>query len=312
MSFQSPLALAALALVPLAIALYALAQRRARRYAVRLPGAAAIARAVPRPSVMRHAPAALFSLALAAALLAVARPEATVAVPVEQASVMLVTDDSRSMEATDVSPSRLEAARDAATDFLDSVPDELRAGAVAFSDTPHTVVPPTEDREPVRAMIEALGADGGTATGDALTAALEALPEGERRGDGPPAAIVLLSDGRRTVGSDPLGAAREAARRGIPVYTVSLGTPDGQLETPTGTMGVPPDPETMRQIAEITGGEAFTAEDAGELGSIYDRLGSQIGTRDEQREITAGFAGGAVVLLGAGLVLSLRRFGRLP
>ena len=312
MSFQTPLALLALALVPLLGLAYVLVQRRRRRFAVRLPGTAAIARALPRPRRARHIPAALFALGLASALIAVARPEATVAVPVERASVMLVTDGSGSMAATDVEPSRLDAARDAARDFLDEVPDELQAGVVGFSDGPHTVVPPSDDRGAVRAAVDGLAADGGTATGDALRAALDALPEPRGEGDRPPSAIVLLSDGRRTTGADPLDVAREAAQRRVPVYTVSLGTAGGTLDTPAGEMSVPPDPETMRQVAEITGGEAFTAEEAGELGDVYERLGSQIGTRDEQREITAGFAGGAILLLGGGLVASLRRFGRLP
>ena len=311
MSFQTPLALAALALVPLAIALYALMQRRTKRYAVRFPAAGAIARLVPRPGWRRHVPAALMALALALGLTAPARPAATVAVPVEQASVMLVTDASGSMQATDVQPSRLEAARDAARDFVEEVPEELQIGYVGFSNGPHTVVPPSEDRAPVDAALDGLTADGGTATGDALRAALDALPEAERNGDRPPAAIVLLSDGRRTAGADPVEVAREAARARVPVFTVSLGTSAGVLDTPQGRLNVPPDPETMQQIAEITGGQAFTVDDAGELGEIYERLGSQIGTRDEEREITAGFAGGAVLLLLGAVAVSLRGFGRI-
>jgi Ca-activated chloride channel family protein len=311
MSFQAPLALLALGLVPVAIALYALAQRRTRRYAVRFPAAGAIARLVPNPGWRRHVPAALMALALAVGLTALARPEATVAVPVERASVMLVTDGSGSMQATDVQPSRLEAARDAARDFVDEVPKELQIGYVGFSDGPHTVVAPSADRAPVDAALEGLTADGGTATGDALRAALDALPEDERNGDRPPAAIVLLSDGRRTAGADPVTVAREAARARVPVFTVSLGTPAGVLDTPGGRLNVPPDPETMQEIAELTGGQAFTVDDAGELGEIYERLGSQIGAREERREITAGFAGGAVLLLVGAVALSLRGFGRI-
>jgi Ca-activated chloride channel family protein len=311
MSFQTPIALLALLLVPLAVAVYLLAQRRRPRYAVRFSAAQALAAVAPSPGWRRHVPAALTALALALALISLARPEATVAVPVERASVMLVTDGSGSMRATDVAPSRLEAARDAASGFLDDVPDELQAGFVGFSNGPHTVLPPTEDREQVRTALEALTADGGTSTGDALRAALDALPEPEGDGDRPPGAIVLLSDGRRTAGSDPLDVAREAAQRQVPVYTVSLGTAAGTLDTPSGRMNVPPDPETMRRIAQLTGGQAFTTADAGELSEIYDELGSRIGTREEQREVTAAFAGGALLLFGLGIGASLRRFGRI-
>ena len=312
MTLQAPLALLALALVPLLLALYLLAQRRSRRYAVRFPGAATLARLAPDSRWRRHVPAALFLIGLAAALVSLARPEASVAVPVERASVMLVTDGSGSMRATDVSPSRLDAARDAARGFLDDVPDELQAGFVGFSDGPHTVVPPTADRAEVRRALDGLAADGGTATGDALRAALDALPQPDGDGERPPAAIVLLSDGQHTTGSDPLEVARAAARERVPVFTVALGTPDGVVDSPLGgRLSVPPDPETMREIAAVTGGQAFAAEDAGELGAVYDRLGSQIGTREEQREITAGFVAGALALLAAAVVTSLRRFGRL-
>ena len=311
MSFQTPIALLALLLVPLVVAAYLLAQRRRSRYAVRFPAAGALARLVPAGSWRRHIPAALTAVALALGLTALARPEATLSVPVEQASVMLVTDGSGSMAATDVAPSRLDAAQQAGRSFLEEAPDELQAGFVGFSNGPHTVVPPTSQRDQVRIALDGLTADGGTSTGDALRAALDALPEGNEEGDRPPAAIVLLSDGRRTSGIDPLEVARAAARQQVPVYTVALGTAAGTLDTPTGTMNVPPDPETMREIAEITGGQTYTTADADELSEIYDDLGSRIGTRAEKREITVAFAGGAVLLFGFAIGASLRGFGRV-
>jgi Ca-activated chloride channel family protein len=125
---------------------------------------------------------------------------------------------------------------------------------------------------------------------------------------------VLLSDGKTTQGGDPLEAAARARQLGVPVYTVALGTPDGVL--PNGPMGqavpVPPDPETLRAIAERSGGQAFEVEDAGELEGIYERLGSQIGTREEQREISAGFAAAGLLLLLGGVGTGLRWRGRLP
>jgi Ca-activated chloride channel family protein len=165
MSFQAPIFLLGLALVPLAIAAALLARRRPARYAVRFPALPTLAAAVPRgPRWRALLPPALLCLALAGLAMALARPEATVAVPVEQASVMLVTDTSGSMNATDVRPSRLAAARDAGERFLDNVPDELQVGLVAFADAPTGVLRPTDDREAVRAALARLTAGGGTAT----------------------------------------------------------------------------------------------------------------------------------------------------
>ena len=311
MSFQAPLYLLALAVVPLALAALWVARRRAARYVVRFPALPTLASVAPRgPRWRRVVPPALLCLALAGLALALARPEATVAVPVERASVMLVTDTSGSMNATDVEPSRLAAAKAAAGRFLDDVPDELRVGLVAFSDAPHTVVRPTDDREGVRAAVERLTADGGTATGDALDSALRAL--GTRGDDAPPAAIVLLSDGATQSGRDPADVAREAAQAGVPVSTVALGTPEGRVESGGSVISVPPDPEALREVAELSGGSTFAAEDAGALEEVYERLGSQIGTREERREISAGFAAAGLLLLGAALATSLRWRGRLP
>jgi Ca-activated chloride channel homolog len=311
MSFQAPIFLLGLAVVPLALAALALARRRPARYVVRFPAVPTLAAVAPKsPRWRRFVPPALLCLALAGLALALARPETTVAVPVERASVMLVTDTSGSMAATDVEPSRLDAAKNAAERFLDRVPDELRVGLVAFSDAPNTVQRPTVERNPVRAAVDRLQANGGTATGDALDGALRAL--GARNEDSPPAAIVLLSDGATQAGRDPADVAREAADAGVPVYTVALGTADGVVESGGQTLRVPPDPEALRQVAEISGGATFAAEDADALDEVYERLGSQIGTREEKREISAGFAAAGLLLLGGSLAASLRWRGRLP
>jgi len=153
--------------------------------------------------------------------------------------------------------------------------------------------------------------DGGTATGEALASALRTL--GKRGKDSPPAAVVLLSDGATTAGRDPLGVAREARAARVPVFTVALGTTDGMVETPDGrVLPVPPDPEALREIARLSGGRAFTAEDANALDSVYEQLGSRIGTRPERREISAGFAAAGLLLLAGALGTSLRWRGRLP
>jgi Ca-activated chloride channel family protein len=307
MSFAAPLFLLGLLAVPAGVVLHLLAQRRRRRYAVRFPGAAVAAMAAPAQARWRrHVPSALLALSVAGLVLALARPETTVAVPVEQASVVLVTDTSRSMTATDVAPDRLDAARSAAERFLDEAPDELRVGAVSFSDTAHVLQPPTADHEQVRLALAGLTADGGTATGDGLAAALQTLDTGAKS---PPAAVILLSDGKQTAGRDAVAVAHEARQQRVPVYTVALGTPDGVVD---GILRVPPDPEALRQIAQASGGQAFEASDGDQLAAVYERLGSQLGTREETREVTAAFAAAGLLLLGGALAGSVRRFGRLP
>jgi Ca-activated chloride channel family protein len=312
MSFQAPLFLLALLAIPLALAALALARRRPERYVVRFPATATVADLLDGTSrIRRILPAALLCLALAGLAMALARPEATIAVPNERASVMLVTDTSGSMNATDVEPSRIDAARAAGERFLDEVPDQLQVGLVGYSDGTHTILRPTAEHEQVRATLDRLRADGGTATGEALAGALDAFgPRGENP---PPAAIVLISDGATTSGRDPVEVSREARAAGIPISTVAFGTADGALQLPDGrTQAVPPDPESLRQIAEASGGRAFTAADGGSLEEVYEDLGSQIGTREETREITAGFAGASILLLAGALGTALRWRGKLP
>lgn len=314
MSFASPIALLCLAAVPLAWLAHASAQRRRRRYPVRFTAMstlAAVASAEPR--WQRHVPFALFLAALAALTLSLARPQHTVAVPVERASVVLVTDVSRSMSATDVSPTRLEAARRAAQGFLDQVPKELRVGLVAFSDAAESLQVPTTDRKLVSDALKTLQPISGTATGAGLRTALDDLQVGD---DGsarrPPAAIVLLSDGSATDGTAAYEVSAEAHRLHVPIYTVALGTPDGTIEIGGQVLRVPPDTEALSRIASLSGGEAFRAQDSDQLGAVYEKLGSQIGTKPEKREITVVFAGAALLLLAGAMAASLGLNGRLP
>jgi Ca-activated chloride channel family protein len=315
-TFQAPIALLGLALIPMALVVQQAFRRRAQRYAVRFTGVSTLAGiAGATPAWRRRLPAALALLSTAALVLALARPHRTVAVPAEQASVVLVTDHSRSMMATDVAPTRLEAARDAARRFLDKVPSAVRVGAVAYSDAPDAVQAPTTRRADVRRIIDGLVADGSTATGDALAAALEGISRDRKNGHRPPAAIVLLSDGKTTTGRDPIQVARAAGRARVPIYTVALGTPGATIPNPypyASPLPVPPDPGTLREIARESRGRAYTVEDSGELGQIYQRLGSSIGTRNRQQEITAAFAIGGLLLLGAAAATSMRWSGRLP
>jgi Ca-activated chloride channel homolog len=223
-------------------------------------------------------------------------------------------DESGSMAATDVNPSRLQAAQSAARAFLGKVPDSLLVGFVGFSSQTNTVVEPTLDRDDVSAALASLRADGGTATGDALTVALDRL-EARRGKDGKraPAAVILLSDGARTAGSDPLAAALRAKQLGIPVSTVALGTAEETVVAPNGeAIPVAPDPETLRRISSITGGTFTAADEAGALEGVYKKLGSKVGVKHVKREISASFAAAGLVLLLAGLGTGLRWRARLP
>ena len=319
MSFQSPVYLLALLLVPAAVAVYVMADRRRRAGAARFASPLLMPSVAPTgPGFRRHLPLALYGAALATVALALARPEATVAVPEERAAVVLATDISGSMEARDVDPSRMSAVRQAALDFTERAPDELRLGAVAFNHAVRSVEPPRAEREDLHNLIERLTPSGGTATGDGLAAAVGLLArQGAQDRNRPPAAVILLSDGTSTHGRDPVPVAREAARLRIPIYTVALGTDSGTIEVrrpdgTTTTRNVPPDRETMRRIATISGARTFNVGESEELATVYERLGSQVATREERREITAAFVGGAAAFLLLGGAMSLRWFGRLP
>jgi Ca-activated chloride channel family protein len=313
-SFEAPLALLCLFAVPLAILVHLSAQRRRRRYPVRFPALATLAAVVaPEPAWRRQLPFALFCVAVASLAVSLARPQKTIQIPVERASVVLVTDVSFSMSATDVSPTRLEAARQAALTFLGKVPSSLRVGLVAFSDGPQTLQTPTTDRASVSAALETLEPINGTATGAGLRAALDDLRiSADRSARRPPAALVLLSDGSATDGAAADDVATEAGRLRVPIYTVALGTPEGTIVRHGQVQSARPDPAALARIASESGGKAFRAEDADELGAVYDELGSQLGTKPGKREITTTFAGLALLLLAGAVVSSLRLGGRLP
>jgi Ca-activated chloride channel family protein len=304
-SFQSPWLLIGLALIPALCVAYVFTERRRRRAAAAFASPRVAVSAVPRsPGWRRHLPLGLAGLATAALIAALARPQVSVAVPAEQATIVLAMDHSGSMMATDVAPSRLDAAKDAGEAFLDEVPDRVRVGGVVFNHRAQAVSSPTTDRAEVRSALEAaMTPSGGTATGDALATSLAMIKSQKA-----PGAIVLLSDGKATHGQDPLPIADQAQEAGVPIYTVALGTASGTL--PNGD-AVPPDVDTLRQLAERSGGEAFTADQADALSAVYEQLGSEVATKMEKREVTSAFAGGAAILLLLGGGLSLRWFRRL-
>jgi Ca-activated chloride channel family protein len=275
-----------------------------------------------RPGWRRHVPPVLLALALAALIVALARPERTVAAPQRAATVMMVTDVSGSMNATDVDPDRLSAAQKAARKLADQLPQPLRLGLVEFSDEPTVLVPPTTDRDLVKAGLEQLQAEGGTAMGLGLERGLEIartpVPNATNTGTQRlPAILVLLSDGKDTVGGvSPLEVAQQAHQQGVKIYTIALGTPTGEVEVRdpfgyTQRIQVPPDVATLKEIARLSGGRFFTAEDSGKLESIYSKLGTRLSAKPEKREVTYAFAGGAIVLLLAAGGMSLAWFGRL-
>jgi Ca-activated chloride channel homolog len=343
MTFAAPLALLALPLVPLLVLALLLVRRRRIRYAVRYPALDVLAEVAKREHRGRWVPAALLLLALTALLLGAAKPTARVPVPREEATVMLVVDVSGSMEADDVKPTRLDAAREAAGRFLDKLPARFQVGLVVFSTEAETLVPPTTDRVAVREALATLRADGSTAMGDGLSNALDAIESarhaaGSRGGRGaatpdsggsgnggtgsggskaPPAVTLLLSDGANMAGVNPLGQAERARELGVPVYTIALGTADGVLQRRDAFGGlrlqpVPPDPETLARIAETTNARFFQAPTSNNLNQVYDSLGSHIGFRTEEREVTFAFAAAALILLAAAGALRARRAARLP
>ncbi|MCW3017541.1 MAG: hypothetical protein JWO02_4633 [Solirubrobacterales bacterium] len=309
MSFASPVWLLALLAVPLLIALTVVRSRQRDRFAMRFPAAATLAAAAGAEAAWKRWVASALALAAIVALLfGAARPQRTVRVALQEASIMLVTDHSGSMAATDVAPTRLAAAQGAAKTFVDNLPDGVKIGVVAFSAAPDDVRPPSTDHGESRAAIARQTANGGTATGDALAAALGLLRPKAKVST--PAAIVLLSDGATTVGSDPEAVAAEAKRLHVPIYTVALGTEDATVPNPDPS-GPPlpavPDPVTMRRVAEISGARAFSAQDADHLGAIYKTLGSQLGSKAETRDVTVVPVLGGLALLLASGGLALRR-----
>jgi Ca-activated chloride channel homolog len=322
-TFQWPLALLALLAVPVAVAVYVVLDRRRRGDKARFATPSLFPNVVARaPGRLRHLPAAALALAVTAVLVGVARPHATVSEPREEATVMLAIDISRSMTATDVRPTRLAAAQDAARRFLSEVPETFRVGIVTFADRAQVAVPPTHDRDTVRAGLETIFSGEGTALGEAVVLALRAAQRVPRadteQREPPPASILLISDGAQTQGEvTPAQAAVLARRARVPVFTISVGTPEGVVERQlpggfTERIRVPPDPSALRQLASGTAGEFFAAPDDERLRRVYEELGTRLGTREKEAEITVAFAGAGMGLLLLAGALSTMLFRRLP
>jgi Ca-activated chloride channel family protein len=293
----------------------------------------------------RHLPPALFLLGLAVAILAIARPSALLTLPSQQRTIILAIDVSLSMRASDVQPTRLVAAQAAAKAFVQNLPADLRVGIVSFSGTALPVQRPTRNTDELVAAIERLHLDRHTAIGSGIIMSLAALfPDegidleslvlGSRQswrmnrpleksapkrqvqpvapGSNGSSAIVLLTDGRRTTGPDPLEAARMAADRGIRVFTVGFGSAAGGPAMIEGySIFMMFDEETLKAIAALTRAEYFHASSADELTKVYEALSSKFVLTKEEREVTALFAALAALLTAISAALSLAWFNRL-
>ena len=317
MNFLSPGRLALLLVVLALAGLYAWIQQRRKHAAVRYTNLSVLAEvAPPNPGWRRHVPAAAVALALGALVVAIAEPVQQVRVPKEAATVMMVIDVSASMDATDVSPSRLEAATTAAKTFVSDLPPQVRVGLVSFDRIARVVASPTVDHQAVLDGIDRLILGTGTATGEAIYTALDALAAANDTAGAAAttqggSAMVLLSDGVPTVGRPVLGAAQDAADEGVPISTIAFGTSDGTVTVQGRLVSVPADPDTMASVAEITAGKFFKAVSAKELRSVYKDIGTRVGYETEQRDASGPVLTLAVIALLAASGLALFWNGRL-
>ncbi|HET6316659.1 MAG TPA: VWA domain-containing protein [Chloroflexota bacterium] len=314
MTFAWPAALLALAFLPAFAAIYVWMQRRRQAYAVRFTNLALLREIVGQgPGIRRHVPPLLFLLGLTALLISLARPSLVLAVPRAESDVILVVDVSGSMAATDLQPSRLGAATKAARTLIDRLPDGARIGVVSFSQGANVVAPLSSDRLQAERALDGLVANGGTAIGDGLNAALNQLSQRPRDAEGTLASgrVILLSDGENSFGQSPSSATARASQQGVQVDTVGIGQRGAPAYLNRQT-AVGLDETTLKNIAERTGGQYFYASDEDQLTNIYANLGSQVSWVPETTEVTALASGLGAVFFVVGGALALRWFGRLP
>lgn len=321
MTFESPFALLGLLAIPLLAAVYVLVGRRHRRAAGRFANPALVPNLVSSaPGWRRYLPPLLALVSLALLVVGIARPHVVRDVTRDEATIVLAIDTSRSMAATDVQPSRFRAAHDAAAAFLDAVPESYRVGIVSFSTAASTVLAPTTDREAARIALGELRLGSGTAIGTAIARSVELASTDEepqpQSGRRSPSAVLLLSDGAQTAGgTTPTDGVRAARRLGIPVSTVALGTGEAIVQVPlpgglTQRVVVAPDVDTLRAIAQETGGTFAEAPSAEKLESVYRDLGTRLAKDPKRVEVTSAFAAGGAVLLLFGGALSTFWFRR--
>ena len=338
MSFLWASLLWLLPFVPVLVLFYLWAQRRRRRYAARYASLSLVKDALGKgPGFRRHVPAILFLAAVTVVIVALARPEATVTLPSNRGTVILALDISGSMRAQDIKPSRFEAAKAAAKAFIAKQPRNVRIGLVAFSSTATLVQPPTTRREDLDAAMDRLRTQRGTAVGSGILVSLDAVFEDDP-GYKPPApldplaqadpnaapspaapgsytaaAIILLTDGQSNTGPNPLDAADQASGRGVRVFTIGVGSSRGDTVLAEGrAFRVQLDEDSLKKIAQNTAGAYYRADNEADLLRIYQALGTRLVVGKQKTEITALFAGFALVLMLSGGVLSLLWFQRLP
>jgi Ca-activated chloride channel homolog len=341
MTFLWPEMLWFMLALPLLLGAYVWVLQRKKKQAVRYASLTMVREAMGvGQRIRRHVPPALFFLALAAMLLALARPQATITLPTQHETVILAMDISGSMRATDVEPNRLVAAQNAAKQFVSEQPENVRVGVVAFAGTATVAQAPTRNREDVIAAIDRFQLQRATAIGSGIIVSLAAIfpdqgidvgtltygADNSRKADktGPPAlkpvppgsyssaVIILLTDGQRTTGPDSIMAAKMAAERGVRVYTVGVGTPEGKIIGFEGwSMRVRLDEETLKGIANITHGEYFYAGNAVDLNKVYQTLNAKLVMERKKTEVTALFSGLAALLAVVSAALSLAWFHRI-
>jgi Ca-activated chloride channel family protein len=351
MTFVWPQMLWLLLLAPVLVGIYVWALSRRRKHALRYASVGLVREALGRRQrFRRHIPPLLFLIALLATIFAIARPNAVVTLPSDQRTTILAIDVSLSMRANDIKPSRLEAAQTAAKAFVQEQPADVLVGIVSFAGTASVVQPPTHNRDDLIAAIDRFELQRHTAIGSGIIVSLATLfPEegidlesllfgssgpGARPmgksieknaepatkkpfkavppGSNASAAIILLTDGRRTTGPDSLDAARLAADHGVRIYAVGFGMPGGGTADMDGySMYMAFDEETLKSIAEITHGEYFQASSAAELAKIYQRLNARYVLEKKETEVGALSVAAAAVLLLAAATLSLLWYSRL-
>jgi Ca-activated chloride channel family protein len=321
--FSHPWWLLALLVVVALAAAYVWNELRRRRNTMRFTNLGVLEKIAPkRPGRVRHAPVALILVALACLVVALAGPLATEQVPRNRATVMLAIDVSLSMRATDVSPSRLQTAEQAATEFVDQLPPGINLGLVSFAGTATVLVSPTRDRDTVKRAISTLQLAESTATGEAIQASLASIRSVATQIQGPeqppPGRIILLSDGKQTIPSDleaPRGAftaADQAKQQGVPISAISFGTDYGEIEIEGRPVPVAVADSDMQEIARRSGGDFSKAASQQDLRATYDTLREQIGY--ESQEVDTGgdwlMAGTILVVIGLGAAFALGA--RLP
>ena len=315
-SFIAPVRLWLLVGVAALAVLYVVMQLRRRTYAVRFTNLDLLDKVAPsRPGWRRHLPAAGFLLALAALVVGFARPSQDTEVPKEQATVIMAIDTSLSMQANDVFPSRLDGAKEAATGFVQDLPESLNLGLVSFNGVATIRVQPSTNHQAAIAVIDSLELGPATAIGEAIFAALDAveLVQTDEDGETPPARIVLMSDGETTVGRADQDAIEAAQQAGIAVSTIAFGTNDGVIEIPEqGIVPVPVNRDKLQVIADATGGQFFAASSTSELAAVYEDIGSQISFETIKDEISPSYTAIGLILLTLSAAMSLLWFSRLP